>query len=52
MTGVQRENLDSSFNNPKICGIMNKSFAPCFGFTEEEVKDACEMYGLGDMFEK
>ena len=55
LTGVQRiakEGLVSSFNNPKVCGIMSKFFTTCFGFTEEEVKDACRMYELGDMFEK
>jgi len=51
-TGVQRfsrESLVSCFNNPKVCGIMNKSFATCFGFTEE-VKEACGMYELGDQY--
>ena len=55
LTGVQRiskESLVSSFNNPMVCGIMNKPFATCFGFTGEEVKEACEMYDVGDMFEK
>jgi hypothetical protein len=55
LTGVQRiskESLASCFNNPKVCGIMSRFFSTCFGFTEEEVKDACKMYGLGDMFEK
>jgi len=40
----------SGFNNPLVCGIMDKSFATCFGFTEEEVKDACEMYELINQF--
>jgi hypothetical protein len=55
LTGVQRiskDSLFSCFNNPKVCGIMNKTFATCFGFTEEEVINACEIYGVGDMFEK
>ena len=55
LTGVQRiskESLVSGFNNPKVCGIMSELFATCFGFTGEEVKDACEMYGVGSMFEK
>jgi len=53
LTGVQRiskESLVSGFNNPLVCGIMDKSFATCFGFTEEEVKDACEMYELINQF--
>ena len=53
LTGVQRiskESLFSSFNNPKICGVMDKEFSTSFGFTEEEVKDACESYGAGGKF--
>jgi len=54
LTGVQRiskESLVSGFNNPIVYGIMNRSFATCFGFTEEEVKDACELYDLSDKYE-
>ena len=53
LTGVQRiskESLVSSFNNPKVCGVMDKDFATCFGFTEEEVKTACALYGAGGRF--
>jgi len=55
LTGVQRiskESLVSDFNNPKVCGIMNKAFATCFGFTEEEVKEACEMFEVGHTFDE
>ena len=55
LTGVQRiskESLVSSFNNPIVCGIMSEFFATSFGFTEAEVKEACEVYGLCDTFEK
>ncbi|MCL2072813.1 MAG: ATP-binding protein [Marinilabiliaceae bacterium] len=55
LTGVQRiskESLISEFNNPLVCGITDKLFASCFGFTENEVKEACQMYGLGDNFEE
>ena len=54
LTGVQRiskEGLVSGFNNPLVCGIMDREFADCFGFTEDEVKAACEMYGLGDEYD-
>ena len=53
LTGVQRiskESLFSSFNNPLICGIMDKEFTDCFGFTEEEVKAACEVYCEEDRY--
>ena len=55
LTGVQRiarEGLVSGFNNPLVCGIMNKEFADCFGFTEAEVINACEMYGLGGTYDE
>ena len=53
LTGIQRiskESLLSSFNNPKISGIMDKDFPTSFGFTEDEVRSACETYGLGKKF--
>ncbi|MCL2125157.1 MAG: ATP-binding protein, partial [Oscillospiraceae bacterium] len=55
LTGVQRiskEGLFSSFNNPKIRGVMDKEFNTCFGFTEDEVKQACDMYGIGGKYEE
>ena len=55
LTGVQRiskEGLVSSFNNPKVCGIIDREFATSFGFTEDEVRGACEMYGLGDTYDE
>jgi len=55
LTGVQRiskESLVSGFNNPKVCGIMNKDFVTCFGFTEEEVKCACDIYELNDKYDE
>ena len=54
LTGVQRiakESLMSSFNNPKVVGIMDDDFATSFGFTEDEVKTACEEFGLNDNFD-
>ena len=53
LTGVNRiskEGLMSGFNNPRVFGITNDEFATCYGFTEEEVKQACEEYGYGDRF--
>jgi len=55
LTGVQRiskESLVSGFNNPLVCGIMNKEFATCYGFTEQEVIDACEMYEISDKYDE
>ena len=53
LTGVQRiskEGLVSGFNNPRVCGVTNDAFSGCYGFTEEEVRLACETYGYGDRF--
>ncbi|MCL2045340.1 MAG: ATP-binding protein [Oscillospiraceae bacterium] len=53
LTGVQRvskEGLFSSFNNPVICGVLDEDFAACFGFTEDEVKQICEMYEIGGKY--
>ena len=55
LTGVQRiskEGLVSGFNNPKVCGIMTEEFSDCFGFTEDEVRDACLSFGLDETFEE
>ena len=55
LTGVQRiagESLISSFNNLKVCGIMNRWFTSCFGFTEEEVKNACELFEMGEKYDE
>ena len=53
LTGVLRiakEGLVSSFNNPMVRSVLNKDFATCFGFTEDEVRIACDMYNVGDKF--
>ncbi|MCL2060957.1 MAG: AAA family ATPase, partial [Oscillospiraceae bacterium] len=53
LTGVQRiskEGLFSSFNNPRICGILDEAYNTRFGFTEEEVEQACEMFGIGEKY--
>ena len=53
LTGVLRvskEGLVSGFNNPKVCGIFEDDFSACYGFTEEEVRHACERHGYGDRF--
>ena len=53
LTGVQRiskEGLFSSFNNPRICGVLDKAFATSFGFTDDEVKLACEIYEISDKY--
>ena len=55
LTGVQRiskEGLFSSFNNPKVCGVLDAAYATCFGFTEDEIKLACDMYEISEKYDE
>ena len=55
LTGVQRiskEGLFSSFNNPKVCGVLDEAYTDCFGFTEDEVKGACDMYEMSGKYDE
>ena len=55
LAGAQRipgERLFGSINNALFHGIMDKSFATCFGFTEDEVKDACTVYCEDDNYDE
>ena len=55
LTGVQRisqEGLFSSLNNLMVNGVMDKDFPTCFGFTEIEVRDACEYFNLDVKYEE
>lgn len=49
LTGVQRvakESIFSQFNNPKVCTVVNKQYAPYFGLTSEETSALLKEYGL------
>jgi len=53
LTGVQRiskEGLFSSFNNPMVSGVLDKEFATSFGFTDDEVKAAFDIFGVSDRY--
>lgn len=53
MTGVVRvssESMFSDLNHITVYGIMQRKFSEYFGFTEKEVKEALEYYGLSDSF--
>ena len=54
MTGITRiskESMFSDLNNLKVCTTTSKEYATCFGFTEEEVFDAMDLYGYGEQKE-
>lgn len=49
ITGIYRvakESIFSGFNNLKVCSIMHNSFADKFGFTEDEVDEILNYYGM------
>ena len=48
ITQVSKESIFSDLNNLKVVTTTSESYAVCFGFTEEEVFDALEEYGLSD----
>lgn len=51
MTGITRaskESIFSDFNNLIVCTATSKRFETAFGFTEEEVFESLNRYGLGD----
>ena len=51
MTGITRiskESMFSDLNNLQVCTTTSKEYATCFGFTEEEVFAAMDLYGYGE----
>ena len=46
ITRVSKESIFSDFNNPEVVTTTSKKYADCFGFTQEEVSEALEEYGL------
>ncbi|MBQ3782274.1 MAG: AAA family ATPase [Lachnospiraceae bacterium] len=55
MTGITRiskESMFSDLNNLKVCTTTSKEYATCFGFTEEEVFAAMDLYGYGEQKEE
>lgn len=54
MTGITRvgkESIFSDLNNLKVITVTSNRYASDFGFTEDEVQDALEEYGLADQKE-
>ncbi|MCD7717365.1 MAG: ATP-binding protein [Lachnospiraceae bacterium] len=55
MTGITRitqESIFSDLNNPRVVTTTVEMYETCFGFTEKEVFDALDMYGLSDQKEE
>ena len=47
---VSKESLFTGLNNPQINSIQSGKFSEYFGFTEQEVRDLTEYFGLSDKF--
>ena len=46
ITRVSKESVFSDLNNLKIVTTTSNEYASVFGFTEKEVSDGSEQYGL------
>ena len=46
ITRVSKESIFSDFNNPEVVTVTSDKYATCFGFTQKEVFDALDKYGL------
>ncbi|MCD8325418.1 MAG: ATP-binding protein, partial [Lachnospiraceae bacterium] len=54
MTGclrVAKESIFTGLNNLKVLSVLNVQFDEFFGFTDEEVKDMLDYYGLTERYE-
>ncbi len=48
ITRVSKESLFSDVNNFKTVSVTSDQYVDCFGFTEQEVFDALDEYGMSD----
>lgn len=48
ITRVSKESIFSDLNNLTVITTSSEQYADCFGFTETEVFDALEKYGMSD----
>ena len=48
ITRVSKESVFSDLNNLNVVTTTSEEYADCFGFTEEEVFDALEQFGLAE----
>ena len=52
ITRVSKESIFSDLNNLNVVTTTSKEYEDCFGFTEEEVYKALEVYNMADEKEK
>ena len=52
ITRVSKESIFSDLNNLNVVTTTSKEYEDCFGFTEEEVYNALEVYNMSDEKEK
>ena len=52
ITRVSKESIFSELNNLNVVTTTSKEYEDCFGFTEEEVYNALEVYNMSDEKEK
>ena len=48
ITRISKESIFSDLNHIEVVSTSSKQYADCFGFTEKEVFDALDKYGLSD----
>lgn len=49
---ISRESIFTGLNNLKIVSILNESFAEAFGFTQKEVEEMLDFYGINEKKEE
>ena len=47
---ISRESIFTGLNNLEIHSVLSYGYSDCFGFTEMEVKDLLEYYGLSEKY--
>lgn len=49
---ISKESIFTGLNNMKIHSILSKQYDEFFGFTEEEVRKMCRVYGLENKYDE
>jgi hypothetical protein len=52
ITRVSKESIFSDLNNLRVVTVSSNDYEDCFGFTEQEVFEQLDLYGLGEEKEK
>ena len=47
---ITRESIFTGLNNLKIYSVLSSAYNSCFGFTEAEVKELLEYYGISEKY--